>query len=104
MSDNDNDNDNDNGYLEYEKDMDPLVEGSVRRRGLTGGTEPVDMRRPRARQVAQLLYEARLQGVGRVDPAEGVNGLGLHPGPTEQLTVSQSSIIYNVHIYYYCLY
>ena len=79
-------------YLEYEKDMDPLVEGSIRRRGLTGGTEPVDMRRPRARQVAQLLYQARLQGVGRVDPAERVNRLGLHPGPTEQ-SHSQSDLL-----------
>ena len=71
-------------YLEYEKDMDPLVKRSVRRRSLTGGAEPVDMRRPRPRQVAQLLYQPRLQGVGRVDPAERVNGLSLHPGPTEQ--------------------
>ena len=64
--------------------MDPLVEGGVRRRGLTGGTQSVDMRRSSAGLVTQLLYQSRLQGVGRVDPAERVNGLSLHPGPTEQ--------------------
>ena len=64
--------------------MDPLVEGGVRWRGLTGGTQSVDMRRSGARQVAQLLYQPRLQGVGRVDPAERVNGLSLHPGPTTE--------------------
>ena len=68
-------------YLEYEKDMDPLVERGVWRRGLTGGTQPVDMRWPSARQVTQLLYQPWLQGVGRVDPAERVNRLSLNPGP-----------------------
>ena len=69
-------------YLEYEKDMDPLVERGVWRRGLTGGTQSVDMRRSSAGLVTQLLYQARLQGVGRVDPAERVNGLSLHPRST----------------------
>ena len=69
-------------YLQYEEDMDPLVEGGVRRRCLTGGTQSVDMRRSGAGLVAQLLYQSRLQGVGRVDPAERVNGLSLHSRST----------------------
>ena len=68
-------------YLQYEKDVDPLIEGGVGRRSLTGGAESVDMRRSGTRQVAQLLYQPGLQGICRVDPAERVDGLSLHPGP-----------------------
>ena len=39
------------------------------------------MRGPVARQLTQLLYEARVQRKRGVDPAKRVNGLGLDPGP-----------------------
>ena len=61
--------------------MDPLIEGGVWRRSLTGGAESVDMRRSGTRQVAQLLYQPGLQGICRVDPAERVDGLSLHSRP-----------------------
>ena len=70
--------------------MDPLVEGGIRRRGLTGGAEPVDMRRSGAWQVAQFLNQPRLQGVGGVDPTERVDGLCLHPGPTMPIVIVPS--------------
>ena len=60
--------------------MDPLIERRVGGRGLVCRAEPADVRRPVARQLAQLLDEAGVEGEGGVDPAERVDGLGLDAG------------------------
>ena len=60
--------------------MDPLIERRVGGRALVCRAQPADVRRPVARQLAQLLDEAGVEGEGGVDPAERVDGLGLDAG------------------------